>query len=480
MKLLVANRGEIAVRVLRAARELGIPSVAVYSEDDRESLHVRMADEAEALGPAPGSTSYLHGERILAAARRTSATAVHPGYGFLSERPDFAAVVQAAGLLWVGPSPAAMAALGDKAAARRTAQRLGLAVTPGLEVAEAESVLALGLPVVIKAVAGGGGRGMRIVRHESELADSIRSAGREATAAFGDGRLYAERLIEPARHVEVQVLGDGRGGALALGVRECSVQRRGQKLLEETPVPGLPTEVAAALEHDACTLVREVAYGGAGTVEFLLGPDNRFSFLEVNTRIQVEHGITELVTGLDLVAEQLRLAAGGELPLRPEARGHAIEARICAEDPRRGFAPAPGRILRLRAPAGPGVRFDAGVAEGDTLPEAYDSLIGKVMALAPSREAAIGRLGRALDELEVAGVPTTAGMLRALLDEPAFLNGAVHTRWLEPWCAARPTSEATIVAAAAAYAAAAVAAGPPDRAATPTPTSPWTTLGRWP
>ena len=480
VKLLVANRGEIAVRVIRTARTLGIPTVAVFSEADRGALHTRLADEAVEIGPGPSAQSYLDGARLLAAAARTGATAVHPGYGFLSERAEFAAAVLAAGLLWVGPSPASMAAMADKAAARRTAGALGLPLTAGVEAIEPGNVLALGLPVVIKAIAGGGGRGMRVVRHERELAEALEGAASEALAAFGDGRLYAERFVEPARHVEVQSLGDGRGGALALGVRECSVQRRGQKLLEETPVPGMSEALAAALEADACTLVRGVAYLGAGTVEFLLSPDGRHSFLEMNTRIQVEAGITELVTGLDLVAEQLRLALGGELPERPAIRGHAMEVRICAEDPRLGFAPSSGRVTRLRAPAGPGIRFDAGVAEGDAIPELYDSLLAKVMAFGPSRESAIGRMRGALDELEVAGVATTAGVLRAVLVDPAFLAGGVGTRWLEPWASARSPSPALLAAAAAAFT---VERGaPPARAGreAPTVSSPWATLGRWP
>lgn len=480
MKLLVANRGEIAVRVIRTARSLGIPSVAVYSEADRGALHTRLADEAVEIGPAPSAESYLRADRILEAAARTGADAVHPGYGFLAERADFAQAVLDAGLVWVGPSPAAMAAMGDKAEARRTARAAGVAVTPGVEAIEPAAVLALGLPVVVKAVAGGGGRGMRVVRAESELAGALESAAAEALAAFGDGRLYAERFVDPARHVEVQVLGDGRGGALALGVRECSVQRRGQKLLEETPVPGASPALIAALEADACALARAVAYAGAGTVEFLLSPDGQHSFLEMNTRIQVEAGITELVTGVDLVAEQLRIAMGGALPTRPEARGHAIEVRICAEDPARGFAPSAGRIHRLRAPGGPGVRFDAGVAEGDPISEHYDSLVAKLLVHGETRAAAIGRLGTALRELEVAGVPTTAGVLDAVLADPEFLAGGVGTRWLEGWAARRLPSPALIAAAAAA--ATAEAASPPTAAARPNaPTaSPWATLGRWP
>ncbi|GDX83341.1 hypothetical protein LBMAG42_51520 [Deltaproteobacteria bacterium] len=479
MKLLVANRGEIAVRVLRAARELGAPTVAVYSDADRDALHVRLADEAVHLGPTPPAESYLNAGRLLAAAAATGATHLHPGYGFLSENADFARAVLAAGLCWVGPSPAAIATMGDKAAARRAMAAVGVPVVPGTESPDVATLTAMGFPLVVKAVAGGGGRGMRVVREASGLEEALAGAAREALAAFGDGRLYAESLIEPARHIEVQVLGDQSGQVIALGARECSVQRRSQKLLEESPAPGLDTAALAAMEAAAVRGARSVGYVGAGTVEFLLAPTGAFYFLEMNTRIQVEHGVTELVTGIDLVAAQLRIAEGARVPEPPIARGHAIEARICAEDVAGGFLPSPGQLLRFRLPAGPGVRVDSGFEEGDPVPDAYDSLLCKVLVHAEDRNAAIARLSRALSELDIAGVPTTAPLLARVLASGEFAAGTIHTRWLEPFAAGLQPNPDAVEAIAAGWAFAnAGGAGTPSCAAMATAT-PWQSLGSW-
>ncbi len=480
MKLLVANRGEIAVRVIRAARELGAQTVAVYSEVDRDALHVRMADESVAVGGTPPAESYLNVSRLLAAAASTGATHVHPGYGFLSENAVFARAVLDAGLIWVGPSPAAIAAMGDKAAARRAMAAVGVPVVPGTEQPDVATLLALGFPLVVKAVAGGGGRGMRVVRAAADVAEALAGAEREALAAFGDGRLYAEALIEPAKHIEVQVLGDHFGRVIALGARECSVQRRSQKLLEESPAPGLDPATLAAMEAAAVRGATAVGYVGAGTVEFLLAPSGAFYFLEMNTRIQVEHGVTELVTGIDLVQAQLRLADGAAVPEPPQPRGHAIEARICAEDVPGGFLPSPGRLVRFRPPTGPGVRIDAGFAEGDVVPEAYDSLLAKVVVLAADRPSAIARLSRALSELDIAGVPTTAGLLRQVLATDEFRSATVHTRWLEPFAASLCPDTNTIEAIAAAWAflSSALTSAAPSAGASPA-TTPWNTLGSW-
>ncbi len=483
MKLLVANRGEIAVRVIRAARELGIPTVAVHSAADATALHVRLADEAIALGPEAPAESYLHLGRLLAAAAATGATAVHPGYGFLAENPAFARAVAEAGLLWIGPDAAAITAMGDKLAARERMAAAGVPVLPAATGSTAADFAPLGFPLVVKAVAGGGGRGMRVVPDADTLGEAVAAAGAEATAAFGDGRLYAERLVDPARHVEVQVLGDRAGRVVALGARECSVQRRAQKLLEESPVPGLAPDTLTAMEQAAVRAAAAVGYVGAGTVEFLLAPDGAFWFLEMNTRIQVEHGVTELVTGLDLVAAQLRLAMGGAVPQVPAPRGHAIEVRLCAEDVARGFLPSPARLTRVRWPGGPGVRIDAGYAEGDVVPAAYDSLVAKLLVHAEDRPRALARLRRALDELELEGLPHTGGLLRAAIDHPDVIAGTAHTRWLEGFAAGRERTAADIVCFAAAFAfaaearvgATATAEGSPTPAATP-----WRQLGSWP
>jgi acetyl/propionyl-CoA carboxylase alpha subunit len=437
-RLLVANRGEIALRVLRACRELGIETVAVYSDADADALHTRLADRAERIGPAPAAESYLKIEAVIAAARRSGAEAIHPGYGFLSENAAFAKAVEEAGLVFVGPPPETLASLGDKLAARRAVAAAGVPIVPGLLVpltseaggGAAADVAAVGLPGLVKAAAGGGGRGMRRVDRPDQLAAVLESAGREALAAFGDATLYFERLIAPARHVEVQLLGDRHGNLAVLGERECSVQRRHQKLVEESPSPAVTPGIRERLAEDARRVAGTVAFHNAATVEFLLDAEGNHYFLEMNTRLQVEHGVTELVTGIDLVAWQIRVAAGEQLPesvLANRPRGHAIEVRIYAEDPRREFAPVAGDVTAWRMPAGPGVRVDAGVGAATPLPVEYDPLLAKLLVHAADRPAALARLRRALDETVVGGVATGLSFLRWLVDEPGFATGAYDT-----------------------------------------------------
>ncbi|MGH2456822.1 MAG: acetyl-CoA carboxylase biotin carboxylase subunit, partial [Candidatus Limnocylindria bacterium] len=432
--LLVANRGEIAVRIIRACRELGIRSVAVYSEADAAAPHVRMADQAVPIGPAAASRSYLNGAGLVEAGLAAGAEAVHPGYGFLSERADFAQAVEEAGMAWVGPPPATLAALGDKLAARRAVAGAGVPVVPGLllplEAGEVPDGSEVRFPAMLKAAAGGGGRGMRRLEGPADLAAAVDAARREAAAAFGDGTLYLERLIAPARHVEVQLLGDRHGALACLGERDCSVQRRHQKLVEETPSPAVTTEVRAALYDSARRVAGTVDFHSAATVEFLLDAAGAHYFLEMNTRLQVEHGVTELVTGVDLVAWQIRVAAGERLPaevLAAEPRGHAVEVRLYAEDPYAGFRPVGGTVTAWRPPEGPGVRVDAAVQVDAPLPPEYDPLLAKVMAYAGDRRSAIDRLRRALDETLVGGVQTDLGFHRWLVDHPAFVAGDYHT-----------------------------------------------------
>ncbi len=434
-KVLVANRGEIAVRVLRTCQEMGLRTVAVYSDADRGALHVRKADEAVHLGPSPARESYLSIERLLDAAKKTGADALHPGYGFLSERAELARAVEAAGLTFVGPRPEAMEIMGEKTSARARMRAAGVPVVPGSdgplpdEAAALAAAEGLGWPVMVKAVAGGGGRGMKRVEQAADLPAAWRSAQREAQAAFGDGQLYLEKAIDRARHVEVQVFCDEHGGAIHLGERECSVQRRHQKVVEESPSPFVDPPLRAALCEVALAAARAVGYRGAGTVEFLVGEDRRFWFLEMNTRLQVEHPVTELVTGLDLVRLQLEVAEGGRLP--PQAsvtfRGHAIEARVCAEDPARGFLPSPGKITYLRVPGGPGIRDDGGVYGGFVVTPHYDPLLSKLSAWAPTRDQAVARLARALSDYLIHGIATNLAWLGAVLTHPAFRDGDYDT-----------------------------------------------------
>ena len=439
-KLLIANRGEIALRILRSCRELGISTVAVHSTVDRNALHVQLADEAVCVGEAPSSRSYLNIPNILAAATSRGADAIHPGYGFLAESAAFAEICRDHGLTFVGPSPEAILAMGDKSTAKRTMQKVGVPTIPGseglLESAEAAAALAqsMGFPVMIKATAGGGGRGMRLVPSADQLEALFKAAQGEAEAAFGNPGLYMEKFIDRPRHVEVQVLADRFGNVVHLGERDCSIQRRHQKLLEEAPSPGLDPVVRARMGEAAAAAARTIGYEGAGTVEFLLDRTGAFYFMEMNTRIQVEHPVTEMVTGLDLIAEQLRIAGGEPISVAQQdvrLQGHAIECRINAEDPRQNFRPSPGKITGWLPPGGPGVRVDSHVYTGYEIPPFYDSLIGKLIVWAPTREMALRRMRRALSEWAVTGIPTTIEFHLALLDRPEFQRGEVYTKFVE-------------------------------------------------
>jgi acetyl-CoA carboxylase biotin carboxylase subunit len=446
MKLLVANRGEIAVRIVRAARELGIPTVAVYSTADAETLAVRLADEAVCIGPPPARESYLNIRNVLGAAEITGCDAVHPGYGFLSENPAFARACAENGVTFVGPSPELMARMGDKVEAKRAAREAGLPVLEGSDgpvrdlAAAREAAERAGYPVLLKAAAGGGGRGMRRVEGPGELDAAFETASAEAASAFGDGSLYVEKLLVGARHVEVQVLADGLGGVLVCGDRECSIQRRHQKLIEEAPAPNLPESTRRAM-HEACLkAVRAWGYSSAGTLEFLVDAEGRFYFLELNARLQVEHPITEMVTGIDIVHEQLRVAAGELLSATgvAEPRGHAIECRLNAEDPARDFRPAAGRLRAFRMPAGPGVRIDSHCEPFMTVPPHYDSLLAKLCVWGPDRPRAVARLARALDEAEVTGLQTTLGLFRDIVADPPFVEGRYTTAYISERAFALP------------------------------------------
>ena len=431
-KVLVANRGEIAVRIFRTLRELGIGRVAVYSEADRNSLHVAVADEAHLIGPGPAAQSYLVHERVIDAARRAGAEAIHPGYGFLAENAAFARAVEEAGLIWIGPPPAAIETMGSKVAARELMQRAGVPIIPGTTepVETAAEVLRLGeefgYPLAIKASAGGGGKGLKVVRSADEVSRAYESARREGEAYFADSAVYIERYLEDPRHVEVQVLADAHGNVIHLGERDCTIQRRHQKLVEETPSPAVTPELRTRIGGIAVDAARAVGYVGAGTIEGLLDRDGNYYFMEMNTRIQVEHTVTELAAGIDLVREQVLVAAGERLRLRQESvqlRGHALECRINAEDVSRGFLPAPGPITRYREPAGPGVRVDSGVVEGGEVLELYDPMIAKLIVWDVDRESARRRMLRALEEYEIEGVATLVGFHRALLSHPCFIEG---------------------------------------------------------
>lgn len=438
-RVLVANRGEIAVRVMRAARELGIESVAVYSEADAGALHTRVADASAAIGPAAASKSYLLVENLIEAARATGADAIHPGYGFLSERASFAEQVMAAGLTWVGPSPDSIRDMGDKAQAIRMARAAAVPTIPGSDgpVDSIEDALAAAsgnYPVAIKAAAGGGGKGIRIALDEGQVRESVPIARAEAMSAFGSDAVYIERMVRGAKHIEVQVFGDGES-FVHLGERECSVQRRRQKLIEETPAPLLPEHVREEMCRSAVALAKSVAYRGAGTVEFLYEPSTHaYFFIEMNTRIQVEHPITEAVTGIDLVKEQLRVARGERLSFLQgdvEHRGHAIEVRVNAEDPALNFFPSPGTLERFTLPSGPFIRVDSGFVAGDTVSPYYDSLLAKVIAWGSSRDEAIARMQRALAEMDVVGVKTTAAFVSEILRTQDFFAGTYDTLFLE-------------------------------------------------
>jgi len=441
-KVLVANRGEIAVRVVRACRDAGIASVAVYADPDRDALFVRLADEAHHLEGADPGDSYLSIDKIVAVARRSGADSVHPGYGFLSENSDFARAVTDAGLIWIGPPSEAITALGDKVQARHIAHKVGAPLVPGTAepvggVDEVKEFAAEhGLPIAIKAAYGGGGRGLKIARSENEIEEMFESAVREATQAFGRGECFVERYLDRPRHVETQCLADTHGNVVVVSTRDCSLQRRHQKLVEEAPAPFLSDEQDQAVRESSKAILAEAGYVGAGTCEFLVGEDGTISFLEVNTRLQVEHPVTEEVTGIDLVREMFRIAAGEELGYDdPAVRGHAIEFRINAEDAGRNFLPAPGTLTRWHAPGGPGVRVDGGYDQGEAVPGAFDSLLAKLVVRGATRQQAIERSRRALAEFVVEGMPTVIPFHRAVLDDPAFVaedgDFAVHTRWIE-------------------------------------------------
>ncbi|GAB3191523.1 acetyl/propionyl/methylcrotonyl-CoA carboxylase subunit alpha [Nesterenkonia suensis] len=455
-KVLIANRGEIAVRVIRAARDEGLSTVAVYADPDRDAVHVTMADEAYSLGGATAADSYLVVEKILEAARATGADAVHPGYGFLSENADFARAVRLAGLTWIGPSPEAIETLGDKVSARQLAEKVGAPLAPGTKqpVKDAKEVIRFadkqGLPIAIKAAHGGGGRGIKVVREHDEITELYESAVREATAAFGRGECFIERYLDAPRHVETQCLADGHGTVVVVSTRDCSLQRRNQKLVEEAPAPFLSRQQNRQLYRASKAILREAGYTGAGTCEFLVGRDGTISFLEVNTRLQVEHPVSEEVTGIDLVREQFRIARGERLGYDdPEVRGHSIEFRINGEDAGRNFMPAPGKLERFDLPTGPGVRVDSGVRAGESISGAFDSMIAKLIVTGATRAQAVQRARRALAEMTVEGMPTVIPFHRQVLEDPAFVpelvtppeggHGprkaptafSVHTRWIE-------------------------------------------------
>jgi len=457
-KVLIANRGEIAVRVIRAAKDSGIASVAVYADQDRDARHVKLADEAYALEGSTSAETYLVIDKLLSIARRSGADAVHPGYGFLAENADFARAVIDSGLIWIGPSPEAIEKLGDKVSARHIAEKVGAPLAPGTlnPVVDAAEVLAFvdehGLPVAIKAAFGGGGRGLKVARTREEIPELFDSATREAITAFGRGECFVEKYLDKPRHVETQCLADAAGNVVVISTRDCSLQRRHQKLVEEAPAPFLTDAQNEQLYTSSKAILREVGYVGAGTCEFLVAADGTISFLEVNTRLQVEHPVSEEITGIDLVREQFRIAEGGTLDYPdPEPQGHSFEFRINGEDPGLNFMPTPGPVNVLRFPGGPGVRVDSGVTTGDVIGGSFDSLLAKLIVTGSSREDALERSRRALDEFEVAGLPTVLPFHRAIVRDPAFISEpfSVYTRWIEtdfdndiePWSGSLPDAE---------------------------------------
>ncbi|MBX3116236.1 MAG: ATP-grasp domain-containing protein, partial [Cryobacterium sp.] len=458
-KVLIANRGEIAVRVIRAAKDAGITSVAVYADQDRDARHVRLADEAYALEGTTSAETYLVIDKLLSIARRSGADAVHPGYGFLAENADFARAVIDAGMIWIGPPPDAIERLGDKVSARHVAEKVGAPLAPGTlnPVADADEVLAFvdkhGLPVAIKAAFGGGGRGLKIARTREEIPELFESATREAITAFGRGECFVEKYLDRPRHVETQCLADSKGKVVVISTRDCSLQRRHQKLVEEAPAPFLTKKQQDALYSSSKAIMKEVGYIGAGTCEFLLASDGTVSFLEVNTRLQVEHPVSEEVTGIDLVREQFRIAEGGFIDYEdPTPVGHSFEFRINGEDPGLNFLPTPGPVNALRFPGGPGVRIDSGVTTGDVIGGAFDSLLAKLIVTGSNREDALERSRRALDEFEVSGLPTVLPFHRKIVRDPAFTSEpfSVYTRWIEtdfdndiePWSGSLPDAQA--------------------------------------
>jgi acetyl-CoA carboxylase, biotin carboxylase subunit len=446
-RILVANRGEIALRIIRACRELGIEAIQAYSEADRDSLPVRLADGSICIGPPPSSQSYLKLDLLIAAARTSKADAIHPGYGFLSENPAFPQACEDAGIVFIGPPASAVALMGNKATARRIATEAGIPVTPGSPgtlpdaAAARTAAVALGYPVLLKAVAGGGGRGMRVVRDQAQLEERFAEAAREAQAAFGDAGIYVEKFLERVRHVEIQVLSDGET-VVHLGERDCSIQRRNQKLVEESPCPALDDATRARMGEAAVRICRHVGYRSAGTVEFIVDTARgAFYFMEMNTRVQVEHPVTEAVTGIDIVKTQIRIAQGQHLQIAQDdvrLTGHALECRINAEDPANDFAPAPGSVREVHLPGGPGIRVDSHLYAGYRIPPYYDSLIGKMIAWGRDREEAIARMTRALSEMQVEGVPTTLPFHLRLMADARFRSGYVHTRYIEDEFARTP------------------------------------------
>ena len=439
-KLLIANRGEIALRIHRACHEMGIKTVAVHSTADADAMHVRLADEAVCIGPPPAAESYLNVPNIISAAEISHADAIHPGYGFLSENAQFAEIVELHNIIWIGPKPEHIRTMGDKVEAKRTAAALGLPLVPGSDgpvetIAEAKAIAAeTGYPVIIKAASGGGGRGMKVVQSEDQLEAQMMQAGSEAKAAFGDATVYIEKYLGDPRHIEFQVFGDGKGNAIHLGERDCSLQRRHQKVLEEAPSPVISPEERGRMGGIVARAMAEMGYRGAGTIEFLY-ENGEFYFIEMNTRLQVEHPVTEMITGLDLVREQIRVAEGKPLTLRQEDvvfRGHAIECRINAEHPQT-FAPSPGLVQGFHAPGGMHVRVDSGLYAGYRVPPYYDSMIAKLIVYGTSRQGALRRLRRALEEFVIDGITTTIPLHQALLDEPDFQNGEYTIKWLEEW-----------------------------------------------